>query len=355
MAKITGEQEMTIDLVSEGTKYTEVDIKNKSHLPRPSNISTDAVPPVIMGPPTLPAVKIKGLTSVKPLSSFSGQPSSSTKQVEAAAKQSTEAPGNAFAVMMAQARLDKDGDKLKAKGKARGPFNKAASSSAGGSNIFQPIKSKGKAQMTGKVTGKDVQSKPKPSLKAKMRPKQIPKAKPIPVPTPGLTQDEFEHKSTPPNSPPLNVLANQFLPPPLVISPPIVPTTTESSNLVLRTPHPETTAPPSSLPSSNIPDYRSEVAELKSIENPPTLASIPAKKVADDVVPLGDPPQPQAVSNPAPTAATSKLPRAKRAPSSSIAESVTRRVSSRLKGKDATMTNTCKPLFNYWCPAINSQ
>lgn len=336
---------MSVDPFSEEPKYTEVDTKNKSRLPRPSNISSNAVPHVIMDPPTLPDAKIKGL--VKPLPSFSGRPSSSTKQVEAAAKQSTEAPGNAFAVMMAQARFDKGGDKLKGKGKARGSLNKASSSSAGGSNIFQPTKSKGKAQMTGKVIGKEVQSKPKPSLKAKMRPKQIPKAKPVPVPTPDLAQDEFEHKSTPRNSPPLVALASQPLPPSLVISSPVVPATTEPSNPVPRTPPPDTIAPPLSLPSSNIPDYRLEVVELKTIEDPSTLASISAKEVED-------PPQPQAVSNPASTATTSKLPRAKRVPSSSVAESVTRRVSSRLQGKDATTTNTGQSSFDYCCPVINS-
>lgn len=325
-------------------------------------------PPVIMGPPTLPAAKPKALAALKPPAFSSVQPSRS-KQPATTAKQIAKAPENAFTVMMSQARRGHGEDNLKGKGKAKAPLNKASSSSAGGSKIF-PAKAKSSL-----LAGKDILPK---SLKSKMRPKQAtkPKPVPVPVPTPELDQDSL----TPPNSPPLNAVEPPS--PPTIVAPVLA---AESSNPVPRTPPPKITP----LPSADIPQAAAEdlptldasgvdsvgpipledpqdlptldapggeaagsledpPQELQRIEGLPML-DIPTAEAADNAIPLEEPPKP---SKPAPpTATTSKLPRAKRVPTSAIVESV-RRVSSRLKGKDLPTDNTGQPHI-FWPPCFH--
>ncbi|KAF9456944.1 hypothetical protein BDZ94DRAFT_1203581 [Collybia nuda] len=325
------EREMATNNILHRTRYARADIDGKSRLTHVSNTNRSGVTSTTMVPPAFQATNTKRFTSLK---NQSGPSSNLVKPSLGIVKRSAETPGDAFAVLMAQARLDKVGDRSKGASKGKMQHKKAAPSSALLFNTSQFTRAKGNFQSTSKELGN--QSKTKPSLKAKMKPKQMPKAKPIPVPIPDSTQDDLENTSMPLNTPPLDIPAEQSLPVSSSNSS-ARPNPKQTNDSILRSTPPKTIVH-SALLLSGIRLPHPKVIGPKVVENLP-MAETSTRDAADAGVYFGNPLQPRTSPSQVSTTVTSKLPRAKRVPSSTTVENATRRVSSRLKGKDATMIN----------------
>ena len=119
-----------------------------------------------------PEPSTSAVTKIPRPSSSMGPPSEiPMEQMASSCPKPVPVTKDAFAIMMNQARQDRDS----AKGKVRAKTTSSASSSLATS------KAKGKINVKGKAKAQEALQPAKASLKAKMKPKTTPKAKPVPA------------------------------------------------------------------------------------------------------------------------------------------------------------------------------